>query len=31
VGHEGDRVPLRDYPQQQTGHTQAAYEPFRHS
>ena len=27
----GDRVPLQPYPQQQTGHTQAAYEPFRHS
>lgn len=27
----GDRVPLQDYPQQQTGYTQGAYEPFRHS
>ncbi|KAK5171735.1 uncharacterized protein LTR77_003371 [Saxophila tyrrhenica] len=29
-GH-GDRVPLQQYPQQQTGYTQGAYEPFRHN
>ena len=27
----GDRVPLHQYPQQQTGHTQGAYEPFRNT
>jgi len=34
LGHDnqhGDQVPLQSYPQQQTGYTQGAYEPFRHA